>query len=71
VDEIRDQIGADSLGYLSNDGLVTAVQTARDKLCTACFTGDYPSPVPLQMDKLALEPAQGSLDRHELEYSPR
>jgi amidophosphoribosyltransferase len=69
VEEIRDQIGADSLGYLSKEGLEAAVQTPRHKLCTACFTGDYPSPVPLQMDKLALEPAQGSLDRHELEYS--
>jgi hypothetical protein len=37
----------------------------------ACFSGEYPSPVPLQMEKLALEPAEGSLDRHELEYSPR
>jgi hypothetical protein len=34
----------------------------------ACFTGDYPQPVPLQMDKLAMESAEGSLDRHESEY---
>jgi amidophosphoribosyltransferase len=69
VEEIREQIGADTLGYLSKEGLETAVATAKSKLCMACFTGDYPQPVPLQMDKLALEPASGALDRHETEYS--
>ncbi len=71
VEEIREHIGADSLGYLSKEGLESVVETPRHKLCMACFTGEYPSPVPLQMDKLALEPAQGALDRHELEYLPR
>jgi len=71
VDEICDHIGADSLGYLSKEGLEAATATPRDRLCMACFSGEYPSPVPLQMDKLALEPAQGALDRHELEYLPR
>ncbi len=69
VDEIRDSIGADSLGYLSREGLTNAVATAEDKLCMACFTGKYPTPVPLQMDKLAMEPADGALDRHATEYS--
>ncbi|MBI2724258.1 MAG: amidophosphoribosyltransferase [Chloroflexi bacterium] len=68
VDEIREQIGADSLGYLSREGLVDAVSSSKDKLCMACFTGDYPRPVPLQMDKLAMEGVDGSLDRHESEY---
>jgi amidophosphoribosyltransferase len=69
LDEIREQIGADSLGYLSAEGLVSAVATAKDSLCMACFTGEYPRPVPLQMDKLAMEPSDGSLDRHESEYT--
>jgi amidophosphoribosyltransferase len=69
VDEIREHIGADSLGYLSREGLVNAVATAKENLCMACFTGDYPRPVPLQMDKLAMEPTDGSLDRHESEYT--
>jgi amidophosphoribosyltransferase len=69
VEEIREQIGADTLGYLSKEGLETAVETSKNKLCMACFTGEYPRPVPLQMDKLALEPAPGALDRHETEYS--
>jgi len=57
VPEVRDFIGADSLGYLSIDGLIKAVALPRDIFCLACFTGDYPIPVQLQMDKLALETA--------------
>ena len=55
IDEIRDFIGADSLGYLSIEGLIKAVDLPRDIFCRACFTGDYPIPVQLEMDKLALE----------------
>ena len=69
VEEIREHIGADSLGYLSHEGLVNAIESSRDKLCMACFTGKYPRPVPLQMEKLAMEPADGALDRHQDEYT--
>jgi amidophosphoribosyltransferase len=55
VPEVRDFIGADSLGYLSIDGLIKAVGLPKDNFCLACFTGDYPIPVQLEMDKLALE----------------
>ena len=55
IPEIRDFIGADSLGYLSIDGLVKAVGLPKNMFCMACFTGDYPTPVQLEMDKLALE----------------
>lgn len=55
VAEIRDAIGADSLGYISIDGLVESVGLPKDYFCLACFTGDYPIPVQLEMDKLALE----------------
>ena len=55
VDEIRDYIGADSLGYLSNEGLLRAVGKDRSGFCMGCFTGDYPIPVQLEMDKLVLE----------------
>jgi amidophosphoribosyltransferase len=68
VEEIREQIGADTLGYLSQQGLLNALSETRERTCMACFSGQYPSPVPLQMDKLAMEPA-GTLDRHETEYS--
>jgi amidophosphoribosyltransferase len=55
VPEICKYIDADSLGYLSVEGLVNAVGIRREALCLACFTGDYPIPVQLEMDKLALE----------------
>ncbi|MBM3149698.1 MAG: amidophosphoribosyltransferase, partial [Chloroflexi bacterium] len=55
IPEIRDFIGADSLGYLSIPGLIESVDLPQDIFCMACFTGDYPIPVQLEMDKLALE----------------
>jgi amidophosphoribosyltransferase len=55
VPEIKEFINADSLGYLSLDGLTKAVALPKDSLCLACLTGDYPIPVQLEMDKLALE----------------
>ena len=55
IPEIRDFIGADSLGYLSIDGLIKAVALPKENFCLACFTGDYPIAVQLVMDKLALE----------------
>jgi amidophosphoribosyltransferase len=55
VEQIRKFIGADSLGYLSIDGLIRAVGLPKKNFCLACFTGDYPIPVQLEMDKLALE----------------
>jgi amidophosphoribosyltransferase len=57
IPQIRDFIGADSLGYLSIDGLIKAIGLPREKFCLACFTGEYPMPVQLEMDKLALETA--------------
>jgi amidophosphoribosyltransferase len=57
VPEIAKAIGADSLGYLSIDGLIQAVDLPRENFCLACFTGEYPVPVQLEMDKLALETA--------------
>ncbi len=55
IPEIRDYLGVDSLGYLSLNGLIRAVDLPREIFCLACFTGDYPIPVQMGMDKLALE----------------
>jgi len=41
-DEIRDFIGADSLGYLSPEGMLEAFGRPQQATCTACFTGIYP-----------------------------
>jgi len=46
VDEIRDFIGADSLGYLSIRGVLSALDLPYDRFCFACFDGRYPEPVP-------------------------
>ena len=57
VEEIRRSIGADSLSYVSLDGLIAATTIAEEKLCTACFTGKYPISVPTDMSegKMRLE----------------
>ncbi len=55
VPEIGKFIGADSIGYLSLDGLLNAIGVASTGFCTGCLTGRYPVPVQLEMDKLVLE----------------
>jgi amidophosphoribosyltransferase len=45
-EEIRDFIGADSLGYLSIQGVLAALELPYDQFCFACFDGRYPEPVP-------------------------
>jgi amidophosphoribosyltransferase len=42
VEEVAVELGADSLAYLSLDGVYEAVAGSRDKHCDACFSGDYP-----------------------------
>ncbi len=46
VEEIRQYIGADSLGYLSLPGLIRAIGVKKDKLCCACLDGKYPVDIP-------------------------
>lgn len=46
VDEIAASIGADSLGYISLDGMIDATGQPATSLCAACFTGEYPIPLP-------------------------
>jgi amidophosphoribosyltransferase len=55
LEAIRRRIGADSLGYLSQEGLLAAVGGEEPRRCTACFDGRYPIDVPLDVDKFALE----------------
>ncbi len=54
VEEIREYVGADSLYYLSVDGMMKAVQR-KDGFCQACFTGQYPIPVDLMSVKTGFE----------------
>jgi amidophosphoribosyltransferase len=55
VAEIRELVGADSLGYLSLEGLVRAVGLPEDDLCNACFHGRYPMAIEGVQEKLAYE----------------
>ena len=57
VEEIRRSIGADSLGYVSLEGLIDSTQVEENKLCGACFTGQSPIRIPADMSegKMRLE----------------
>jgi amidophosphoribosyltransferase len=59
VEEICASIGADSLGYISLGGLIGATTIPADRLCRACFDGEYPVPVAeAERGKHLLEPGQ-------------
>ncbi len=45
VEQVRDYVGADSLGHLSIEGMLKCVAQPAD-FCRCCFSGDYPTPVP-------------------------
>jgi amidophosphoribosyltransferase len=55
VDEIREHLNLDTLAYLSLDRLVDATGAAGAGFCDACFTGNYPVPVPVTLRKHVLE----------------
>jgi amidophosphoribosyltransferase len=55
VPEIGRFIGADSIGYLSLDGLLRAIDSPGAGYCTGCLTGTYPVPVQLDLGKLMFE----------------
>jgi amidophosphoribosyltransferase len=57
VAEIAEQIGVDSLCYLSWEGMLEATHESTTSFCSACFTGKYPIeiPTPLKRSKLMLE----------------
>jgi amidophosphoribosyltransferase len=55
VEEIRSYVGADSLGYLSLEGMVRATGAPGEDFCRACFDGEYPIPVPEHAGKFVLE----------------
>jgi len=58
IEEIREDLGSDSLGYISTEGMIAATQQAQDRLCTACFTGDYPIKPPVDAQHLLMTQAE-------------
>lgn len=61
VEDVRASIGADSLGYLTKDGMIAATGQQEKQLCTACFTGTYPIELPTadRLGKNLLERTEG------------
>ncbi len=55
VKEIKRMLGADSLGYLSVEGLWEAIELGGSNICVACFNGEYPMEVPDTGDKFMFE----------------
>jgi amidophosphoribosyltransferase len=55
VDQIREFIEVDSLVYLSLDGMLKCMGKTADHYCTACWSGNYPIPVDMQISKFGLE----------------
>ena len=62
LEEIRDTLTADSVGYVSIDGVVDALNMPKDDLCLGCVTGKYPIDVPYEMHRF-----QKAIDEYEEE----
>ena len=55
LEEIRNFLEVDSIGYQSLDGLLKCAALPKDHYCTACWTGKYPIPVDIAVDKFSSE----------------
>jgi amidophosphoribosyltransferase len=57
LEDIRKSLKVDSVRYLSIEGLVEAIGDPKDKFCFACFTGEYPVPIPdnIKSDKYLMD----------------
>jgi amidophosphoribosyltransferase len=62
LEQIREIVGADSLGYLTVEGLMKVVGGTNGGFCDACFTGNYPVPIQLELSKFALEQTGPAVD---------
>ena len=69
VDGIRASIGADSLGFVSLEGLIAASEQPKTRLCRACFDGVYPIALPDIVGKHVLEGIENSVHGREPEHA--
>ncbi len=58
MEEIRKYLGADSIGYLSIEGMLAATGGTGSRFCLACFNGEYPVRYDAAFDKLIMEKQQ-------------
>jgi len=55
LEEIRDYIGLDSIGYLSLEGMLSSMYLDKEEFCVACFNGNYPISANEEVSKYRLE----------------
>jgi amidophosphoribosyltransferase len=55
IEEIREYLGVDSLGYLSVESLVKCIGIPKDELCIGCLTGEYPTDLPENIEEYEAE----------------
>jgi len=70
LDQVREQIGADSLGHISPEGMIAATTIAQNRLCTACFTGVYPIEPPVDARHLLAQAVVPSGVIHAADHVP-
>ncbi len=70
VEGVRASLGADSLGYVSLEGLIAATDQPKTRLCRACFDGQYPIPLPEIVGKHILEGIERSVHASTREPDP-
>lgn len=61
LEELREYLGVDSLGYISLEGLLSCVSLPPDHYCTACWSGEYKVPTTPAKSKYSMERHQGNL----------
>ena len=71
-DQVAQSLGADSLGYISEHGMIAATHQPASELCTACFSGRYPIELPSddRLGKDLLEQAELPLDAPDSDFGP-
>ena len=62
MEQIREYLGADSIGYLDVPGMVKATGQSQNEFCLACFNGRYPVPVDPKLDKYIMERRQNRVN---------
>jgi amidophosphoribosyltransferase len=55
LEQIKEFLEVDSVGYMSLEGLLSCASLPADHYCTACWSGDYRVPVDVSVNKLSLE----------------
>jgi amidophosphoribosyltransferase len=55
MDQIRDYLGVNTLGYISLEGLLSCVSLPADHYCTACWSGNYRIPCTTIVNKFSME----------------